>query len=148
MKSSRWHQKQHASFSIWNGRRKCTCVYSLPANREGSPCLHRVHGDGAVVVRCWAPGQLHSGIGDVSHRWGLRGPWRTYYSRNTRQCEPHCRKTDRVTLASCSAPSFSTTASKWFIAPLSWEHRPHQYWMLQVSRTAMNNKVAPKRRTS
>lgn len=50
-----------------------TCSHSLPAYREGGPGLHHVHGNRAVVVRPRAPGQLHSGVSNVSHQQALRG---------------------------------------------------------------------------
>lgn len=50
-----------------------TCSDRLPADGEGGPGLHHVHGNRAVVVGPRAPGQFHRGVGDVSHLQALGG---------------------------------------------------------------------------
>lgn len=50
-----------------------TCSDGLPADGEGGPGLHHVHGNRAVVVGPRAPGQFHRGVGDVGHLQAFGG---------------------------------------------------------------------------
>lgn len=62
-----------------------TCSDRLPADGEGGPGLHHVHGNGAVVVGPRAPGQFHRGVGDVSHLQALGGTGGSCGSRTDKE---------------------------------------------------------------
>lgn len=71
--------------SVCVGVAAVTCPHSLPAYREGGPSLHHVHGNRTVVVGSRAPGQLHSGVSNVSHYQALRGTGRSYNTQKQGQ---------------------------------------------------------------
>lgn len=68
-----------------DGGAAVTCSDGLPADREGGPGLHHVHGNRAVVVRPRAPGELHSSVSSVSHQQALRGTRRSCDTRKQGQ---------------------------------------------------------------
>lgn len=93
-----------SSSTAWWVGAALTCAHSLPAHREGRPCLHHVHGDGAVVVCSGPPGQLGRGVGDLINRHVLGGTWGT--------CQKHCRRDCLKLGADCGLPALQDAPSR------------------------------------